>query len=159
MTKKDNENFKNSTISWIWDNDYDDGDVKVRDLCHVTGKYRGSADRDCNITVKLSHKIPIVFHNLRNYDFHLTMQELSKFNFKINVTPNGLENYLSSSSNSKLDVFQFLSSSLDSLVKNLDRDDFKCFSQEFDSDQQDLVRQKGFSPYEYMSSFEKFKEQ
>ena len=159
MTKKDNENFKNSTKSWIWDNDYDDGDVKVRDLCHVTGKYRGSADRDCNITVKLSHKIPVVFHNLRNYNFHLTMQELSKFNFKINVTPNGLENYLSSSSNSKLDVFQFLSSSLDSLVKNLDRDDFKCFSEEFDSDQQDLVKQKGFSPYEYMSGFEKFKEQ
>ena len=87
------------------------------------------------------------------------MQELSKFNFKTNVTPNGLKNYLSSSSNSKLNVFQFLSSSLDSLVKNLDRDDFKCFSQEFDSDQQDLVKQKGFSPYEYMSGFEKFKEQ
>ena len=147
MTKKGNEDFKNSIKSWVWDNDYDDGDVKVRDHCHVTGKYRGSAYRDYNITVKLSHKIPVVFHNLRNYDLHLIMQELSKFNIKTNVTPNGLENYLSSSSNSKLDVFQFLSSSLDSLVKNLDRDDFKCFSQEFDSDQQDLVKQKGFSSY------------
>ena len=109
--------------------------------------------------VKLSHKIPVVFHNLRNYDLHLIMQELSKFNIKTKVTPNGLENYLSSSSNSKLDIFQFLSSALDSLVKSLDRDDFKCFSQEFDSDQQDLVKQKGFSPFEHMSGFENFKEQ
>ena len=71
MTKKDNEDFKSSTKSWIWDNDYNDGDVKVRDHCYVTGKYRGSAHGDCNITVKLSHKIPVVFHNLRNYDLHL----------------------------------------------------------------------------------------
>ena len=31
-----------------------------------------------------------------------------------------------------IDSFQFLSSSLDSLVKKLDKDDFKFLSQEFD---------------------------
>ena len=41
MTKKDNEDFKNSTKCWIYDNAYVDGDVKVRDHCHITGKYRG----------------------------------------------------------------------------------------------------------------------
>ena len=55
--------------------------------------------------------------------------------------------------------FQFLSSSLDSFVKNLDKDDFKHLSQDFDSDLFDLVKQKGFYPYECMSSFEKFKYQ
>ena len=30
----------------------------MRDHCHIFGKYRGSAHRDCNINVKLSHKIP-----------------------------------------------------------------------------------------------------
>ena len=30
----------------------------------MTGKYRGSAHRGCNINVKLNHKIPVVFHNL-----------------------------------------------------------------------------------------------
>ena len=38
------------------------------------------------------------------------------------------------------------------------KDDFKYLSQEFDSDVLDLVKQKGFYPYEYMSDFEKFKE-
>ena len=44
------------TKCWICDNDYTDGDVKVRDYCHLTEKYRGSAHRDCNINFKLNHK-------------------------------------------------------------------------------------------------------
>ena len=39
MTRKDNEDFKNSTKCWICDNTYVDGDVKVRDHCHITRKY------------------------------------------------------------------------------------------------------------------------
>ena len=115
MTKEDNEDFKNSTKCWICDNDYVDNDVKVRDHCHITGKYRGSAHRDCNINVKLNHKIPVVFHNLKNYDSHLIIQELGKFNLKINVIQSGLEKYMNFSINNKLsfiDSFQFLSSSL-----------------------------------------------
>ena len=45
---KDNEDFENATKCWICDNFYFDGDVEVRDHCHITGKYRGSAHRDCN---------------------------------------------------------------------------------------------------------------
>ena len=51
MTTKDNENFKNSAKCWICGNDYVD-DVKVRDRCHITGKYRSSGHRDCNISLK-----------------------------------------------------------------------------------------------------------
>ena len=68
MTKKDHENFDNSTKFWICDNTYFVGDVKASDHCHITKKYRGSAHRDCNINA------PVVFHNLKNCDFHLIMQ-------------------------------------------------------------------------------------
>ena len=60
------------------------------------------------------------------------MQELSEIDLKINVIPNGLEKYMIFTINNKLrfiDSFQFLSSSLNSLVKNLGKDDFKCLSQ------------------------------
>ena len=71
ITTKDNEDFENSTKCWMCDNYYIDNDVKVRDHCHITGKYKGSAHRDCNInqiiSVKLNHKITVVFHKLKNY--------------------------------------------------------------------------------------------
>ena len=55
-----------------------------------------------------------------------------------------------------IDSFQFLSSLLDSLVKNLNKN---TFYQEFDNNVLDLVKQKGFYLYEYMSDFENFKEE
>ena len=164
MTTEDDEDFENSTKCWICDNVYADGDVKVRDPCHITGKYRDSAHRNCNINAKLSHKIPIVFHNLKNYDY-LIKQKLGKFNFKIYVIPNGLEKYMSFESlniSNKL-IFigscQLVSSSLDSLVKIFIKDYFKYLSQEFDTNVSDLVKQKKFYTFEYMSDFEKFKEE
>ena len=90
------------------------------------------------------------------------MQELGKFNLKINVITNGLEKYMRFNINNKLsfmDNVQLLSSSLNSWLKNLSKDDFKYFSQEFENNVLDLVKQKGFYPFEYMSDFEKFKEE
>ena len=83
------------------DNDYVDNNVKVRDHCHITGEYRGRAHRDFSINLKLTHKIPVVFYNLKNYDSHLLMQELSDFNSKTNVIANGLEKYMSFTINNK----------------------------------------------------------
>ena len=51
MAEKDNENFKKSIKRWICEDEQADGDVKVRDHCHITGKYRISAHRDSNIKV------------------------------------------------------------------------------------------------------------
>ena len=160
MTKKDNEDFKNSATCWICDNDYTDS--KVKDNCHITLKYKGSAHRDCNINVELNCKITVVLHNLKIYDSHLIMQDLGKYNLNMYVKPNRLENYMGFSINNKLsfiDSFQFLSSSLDSLVKNLCKDDFKYLSQEFDNNVLDLAKQEGFYPDEYMSVFERFKKE
>ena len=57
---------------------------------------------------------------------------------------------MSFSFNNKLlffDSFQFLSFSLDNLVKNLGEIDFKCLSQVLDSEVLDLFKQKGFYPH------------
>ena len=81
MIKEDNEDFENSTKSWICRNDYIDRYVKVRHHCHIY-KYRGSTHIDCNAIVKSNHKIPVKFHNLKNYDSHLIMQELGKLNLR-----------------------------------------------------------------------------
>ena len=51
MIKEDNKDFKNSTKYQICGNDYVNNDVEVRDHCHITGKYRGSEHRDCNVNL------------------------------------------------------------------------------------------------------------
>ena len=63
MAKEDYENFKKSSKSWVYDNDYIDNDFKVRDHCHITGKHRGSAYRD--------RKFLVVFCNVKNMIFIL----------------------------------------------------------------------------------------
>ena len=68
MTKEDD-----STKCWICDNVYIEDDIKVRYYYHITRKYIRLVHRDCNINVKLNYKIPIVFHNLKNYDSYLTI--------------------------------------------------------------------------------------
>ena len=58
-----------------------------------------------------------------------------------------------------IDSLQFLNSSLDSLVKNLDKDDLKYLGLEFDTNVLILVKQKGFYSYECVSEFKKFNEE
>ena len=90
----------------------------------------------------------MIFHNLKGYDSHLIFKELNKFNCKISVIPNGLGKYMSFTLNSNIifiGFMLFMNSFLDRLVKNLN--DFKYLS-----------RKKGVYPYEYMNSFQRFKE-
>ena len=136
-------------------------DIKVRDHCHITGKYRGSAHQKCNINYKLTEKIPVTFHNLRGYDSYFIMQEIGKFKRKINVIPNNMERCMSFMIGERLaflDSFQFMSSSLERLVSTLPEDAFKHTKKEFNEQEMKLMKQKGVYPYDYMASFCRFEE-
>ena len=100
-------------------------------------------------------------HNLKGYDSHLIFKELSKFDDKISVIPNGLEKYMAFTLNNNIvciDSMLFMNSSLDKLVKHLGDKDFKYLSEEFSGEKLKLVKEKGIYLYEYMNSFKKFKE-
>ena len=76
----------------------------------------------------LAKEIPVIFHNLRGYDSHLIIKEITTFDVKVSAIPNGLEKYMAFKINRNLvfiDSMQFMNSSLDSLVKNLSDNDFK----------------------------------
>ena len=105
----------------------------------MTKKYRGFAHWNCNINLKLTKTVPVIFHNLRVYDSHLIMKEIDKFDVKVNVIPRGLEKYMAFTINKNLvqiDSKKFMNSSLDALIKNLTDDHF--------SDLLETVRQKEF---------------
>ena len=79
MTKEDEEEFQKANECHICNKIYTNEDIKVRDHCHITGKYRGSAHQECNLKLRVNPeeiKIPVIFHNLRGYDSHFIMQEI-----------------------------------------------------------------------------------
>ena len=150
MPLEEEERFKLVNSCWICDKLFDVGDDKVRVRCLITGKYRGASHCGCNINLKLSKTIPVIFHNLRGYDSHLIIKEVSKFDVKVSVIPNGLEKYMAFTINRNLvfiDSIQFMNSSLDSLVKNLSDHNFVCLSEKCSGKFLKLVKQKGVNPY------------
>ena len=90
MKKKNN--FNQVTLAGFVKNSFNVDDVKVRDHCHVTGKFRGAAHWSCNINLQLTRNVPVIFHNLRGYESHLILCELNNFGVKIDVIPNRLKN-------------------------------------------------------------------
>ena len=176
MSKEDEQAFKKSTRCHICDKKYTEEDVRVRDHCHITGVFRGSAHQDCNLKLKMKLeeiKIPVIFHNLRGYDSHFIMQKLGqivkKHTYKnnkgedkqmnINAIPNNMEKYMAFMLGNHLtfiDSFQFMSSSLDKLVSNLPAEALKYTGERFKNEKLSLMTRKGVYPYDYMDSFDKF---
>ena len=77
--------------------------------------------------------------------------EISTLYVKISVIPNRLEKCMGFTINKNLifiDSMQFMNSSLDSLIKNLSDNDFKCLSEEFSGEFLELLKQKRVYPYE-----------
>ena len=178
MTEVDEQHFKTMDGCHICGEKYTDKDVRVRDYCHITGKFRGSAHQECNLKLRIKPenlKIPVIFLNLRGYDSHFIMQQIGeiankhgytnkkgeKQDLDINGIPNNMEKYMAFMLGNHLtfiDSFQFMSSSLDKLVSNLPKDDLIYTSKAFKGKRLDLMSQKGVYPYDYMDSFEKFNE-
>ena len=154
---------------------------KVGDHCHITGKYRGCAHNVCNINYNYKNfKIPVFFHNLKNYDAHLIISNAHNFEkkTKINVIAQHSEKFITFGFNHLLfkDSFSFLSSSLEKLVKinkyiEVKKDEFTpidnwennfSFSNQNDYvkniDDLNLLIEKGVYPYDYMDNWNRFNE-
>ena len=88
----------------------------------MTGKYRCSVYWSCNINLKLTEEVSVIFHNLKGYDSHLVIGRIGKFYVKVNVITNGLKKYMSFTIKNNL-VFmssiQFMISSLHTLIRKL----------------------------------------
>ena len=158
MSVDKEKRFKLANSCCICNKLFDVGDEKVKDHCHVTGKFRGAAHFSCNADCNLSKNVLVIFHNLKGY---LIIKEISKIDVEVSIILNGLEKYMAFTINRNLvfiDSTQFMNSSLDSLVKNLIDEDFMHLPEKFNSELLKLVKRKGVYPYEYMNSFKRFSE-
>ena len=124
MTEKDEEDFKKDNLCRFCEKNVESD--KVRDHCHLTGKYRGPAQNTCNsiVTQKQSIYIAFIFHKLSNYDCHLFLENLvdkRRGKVEFDIIPKTNEEYISVTYGCIRFIknYRFLSSSLDSLVKTL----------------------------------------
>ena len=176
FTEEDRKQFNKASDCWICGEEL--GNDRVRDHCHFTGRYRGPAHNNCNLKYRKPKSVSVFFHNLSGYDSHLFIKKLGSPDKKENIDciPNNEEKYISFSkiiktghyTNKKEEVkdktfkivfkdsLKFMSSSLGALVNNLPKDAFKNLLKYFTPEQAEILKQKGFYPYEYMDSEEKF---
>ena len=176
FTEEDRKQFNKASDCWICGEYL--GNDRVRDHCHFTGRYRGAAHNSCNLKYRKPKSISVFFHNLSGYDSHLFIKKLGSPDKKENIDciPNNEEKYISFSKTIKTgqytnkkgeikdktfkivfkDSLKFMSSSLGALVNNLPKDAFKNLLKYFTPKQAEILKQKGFYPYEYMNTEEKF---
>ena len=181
ITKEQEIGFRKATRCSICNKNFKPEDEKVRDHCHFTGQYRGAAHIKCNLDYSFKFiKIPIFFHNLKNYDGNLIFKRANEINKelnenkKIDVIIQNSEKFITFSFGSLQfkDSFSFLSASLDKLVKlsKYENDKrMKDWQNHFRYTQSnpyiksktdlDLLTDKGVYPYDYMNSFDKFDEE
>ena len=177
FTKEDEKQFNIASDCWICGEELGN-DVKVRDHCHYTGRYRGAAHNSCNLKYSKPKGVPVFFHNLTGYDSHLFIKKLGSSNKKetIECIPNNEEKYITFTKNIIVgqytnkkgedkdktfkivfkDSLKFMSSSLGALVNNLPKNGFKNISKYYTPEEVELIKQKGFYPYEFMDKIEKF---
>ena len=175
FNEEDKKQFNKASDCWICGEYL--GNDRVRDHCHYTGRYRGAAHNSCNLKYRKPKSISVFFHNLTGHDSHLFIKKLGSPNKKENIDciPNNEEKYISFSKTIKTghytnkkgeikdktfkivfkDSLKFMSSSLGALVNNLPKDAFKNLLKYFTPKQAEILKQKGFYPYEYMNTEEK----
>ena len=168
MTESDEKDFQNAKKCWICLKRYKADENPVRDHCHITGKYRGSAHNTCNLKLQISAeriKIPVIFHNLKGYDSHFIIEKLGDIMeekpLNVKVIATNTEKYTAIYLDKHLafiDSFQFMPSPLANLAKNLPAEKYIYTSEAFKGEKLDLMKAKGVYPYDYMDSEAKFAE-
>lgn len=139
---------------------------KVRDHDHYSGEYRGAAHSACNFRLRRTFKIPVFFHNFRGYDAHIISLALNNFrDIEISPIAQSMEKYLMLGWNNHLifkDSFQFIGTSLDTIVKNTvaaNAETLSIFSNEITNPElQKLFAQKGVFPYDWFDDIKKLQE-
>ena len=77
LTEAQLKKYEEVRICHICFKPFNGENLKVRDHCHYTGRYRGPAHMKCNLRYRIPPYISIVFHNLSGYNAHLFIKELA----------------------------------------------------------------------------------
>ena len=169
--------YDNSTLCHICSEEL--GKDRVRDHCHLSGKFRGADYEICNLKYKVPKFFPVVFHNLSGCDIHPFIKILGNSKGDISCIPNNEENYISFTKrvivhkfvneegkevNVKrelrfIDSLRFMVSNHDKHSSNLKIDQFVNLKKYNSGNQLSLFLRKGVYPYDYVDCMTKKKDE
>ena len=139
LAVKESKSYHTQKVCYIckkgFSTDDDNQKYEVRDHCHYTGKYRGTAHNICNLRYKTPTEIPVIFHTDSTYDYYFIIKKLAEeFKGQFKCLGESTKKYITFSvpiekelDNGKsikyktkfIDGFRFMSSSLSILVDYL----------------------------------------
>ena len=100
MIIQDKMIYDNSTLCHICNEEL--GDDRVRDHCHRSAKFSGTAHEACNLKYQAAKFLPVVFHSLSGYDSHIFIKTLGNSERDITCIPNNEETTFLSPNRSSL---------------------------------------------------------
>ncbi|XP_025264636.1 uncharacterized protein LOC112638002 [Camponotus floridanus] len=183
MTSDEREMFTNASRCYACERPFEAEDARVRDHCHLTGRFRGPAHSAYNLNYKDPYVIPVFFHNLSGYDAHFIIKDVANaYPGSVELLPVTKESYIAFSKTVRdtategdgenaarsryvklrfVDSFKFLGAGLDKLASYLDESKLTIARGEFrdlSDDDFRLLTRKGVFPYEYVDSVERLRE-
>ena len=104
LTNDENKSYEKDKVCYICKKEFcinknDENEFKlnhkVRDYCHYTRKFRGTAHNNCNLRYRIPKEILIVSHNGSTYDYHFIIKQLAiEFKGKFDCLGENTEKYI-----------------------------------------------------------------
>ncbi|XP_077280127.1 uncharacterized protein LOC143907319 [Temnothorax americanus] len=178
LTEDKKREFRLVTRCHVCGKSFQPEDKRVRDHCHLTGRYRGPAHSRCNLNYRNVYVIPVFFHNLSGYDAHFVVEKIAnEFEGGVNLLLLTKESYIFFSKTVKetqtdggwdryvklrfVDSYKFLAASIETLASYLNKNKLRITRSEYADlsvEDLDLLTRKGVFPYEYVDSVDKLRE-
>jgi len=182
-TKDESKKHYSALTCEMCNGNFESKNKKVIHHDHINGQYLATICNKCNLQLQYKRFIPIYLHNLKGYDSHFIVPNLSKYGQNcddVGCIPNNEEKYISF--NKKivvdsygedekslhyemrfLDTIAFMADSLSNLADNLKKDcktiedkrnAFKSLSSHYVDDEQfEMMCEKGVYPYDYITDY------
>ncbi|XP_024872775.1 uncharacterized protein LOC112455212 [Temnothorax curvispinosus] len=178
LTEDEKSEFLLATHCHVCGKPFQPEDKRVRDHCHLTGRYRGPAHSRCNLNYRNVYVIHVFFHNLSGYDAHFVVEKIANdFEGGVDLLPLTKKSYIFFSKTVKetqtdgkwdryvklrfVDSYKFLAASIETLASYLNRDKLRITRSEYadlSAEDLDLLTRKGVFPYEYVDGADKLRD-
>ena len=181
------ERPQEAQLCWICESEFgknrDLEDDKLIDHCHYSGKFLRFAHPKSNLKSQTVNFIPVMAHNLSNYDLHHVCLYIHEFKAgcKTEVIPSTDEKYITLTVGVPVRIYQDkngMTKTIFEYLRFIDSYRFKTFSlgklagfwprkkfeimdrrySDFSTEDISLIHQKGYYPYSYFDNFDKFLE-